>query len=138
MASFLPTHVYDQYRVTKIEAGQLTMLVNLMGFALREVGGYISDRVGGIKTLNDVLSLVSATLVLCGLAGQSLVVTTLLFVLYFAALKAGNSALFQLVPLRWPVTTAVAGSITRDKGKFGGGFISNPKGQSKLHLAIYL
>ena len=54
------------------------MLVILMGFALRKVGGYISDRVGGIKTLSGVLLRVSATLVLCGLTGQSLVVITLL------------------------------------------------------------
>lgn len=78
MASFLPTHVYEQFRFTKIEAEQLTMLVIVMGFSLWKVGGYISDRVGGIKTLNGVLLLVSATLMLCGLAGQSLVVTTLL------------------------------------------------------------
>ena len=49
----------------------------------------------------------------CGLAGQSVAITTLLFMLCFAALGAGNGALFQLVPLRWPVSTAVAGSMFR-------------------------
>ena len=37
------------------------------------VGGYISDRVGGINTLSGVLVAVAATLVLCGLAGSYLV-----------------------------------------------------------------
>ena len=38
LASFLPTYFYDQFKVTKIEAGQLTMLATLMGSAVRVVG----------------------------------------------------------------------------------------------------
>ncbi|MBC7649470.1 MAG: NarK/NasA family nitrate transporter [Vitreoscilla sp.] len=138
LASFLPTYFYDQFKVTKVEAGQLTMLATVMGSALRVVGGYISDRVGGINTLSGVLVMVAATLVLCGMAGQSLIVTTLLFMLCFAALGAGNGALFQLVPLRWPVTTAVAGSMIGEIGALGGGFIPNMMGQSKQLLGTYL
>jgi MFS transporter, NNP family, nitrate/nitrite transporter len=102
LASFLPTYFYDQFKVTKVEAGQLTMLAALMGSAVRVVGGYISDRIGGIKTLSGVLAVVSVCLVLCGMAGSSLVVTTLLFMVCFAALGAGNGALFQLVPQNTP------------------------------------
>ena len=40
LASFLPTYFYDQFGVTKVEAGQLTMLATLMGSAVRVVGGY--------------------------------------------------------------------------------------------------
>ena len=58
LASFLPTYFYDQFKVTKVEAGQLTMLATLMGSAVRVVGGYVSDRVGGINTLTAVLVLV--------------------------------------------------------------------------------
>lgn len=36
---------------------------------------------------------------------------TTLFLLYFAALGAGNGVTFQMVPLRWPTTTAIAGGI---------------------------
>ena len=138
LASFLPTYFYDQFKVTKIEAGQLTMLATLMGSAVRVVGGYVSDRIGGINTLSSVLILVMVTLVLCGLAGQSVAVTTLLFMLCFAALGAGNGALFQLVPLRWPMSTAVAGSMIGEIGALGGGFIPNAMGQSKQLFGTYL
>jgi MFS transporter, NNP family, nitrate/nitrite transporter len=138
LASFLPTYFYDQFKVTKVEAGQLTMLAALMGSAVRVVGGYISDRVGGINTLSGVLVVVAVTLVLCGLAGNSLVLTTLLFMLCFAALGAGNGALFQLVPLRWPLTTAVAGSMIGEIGALGGGLIPNAMGLSKQYLGTYL
>lgn len=138
LASFLPTYFYDQFKVTKVEAGQLTMLATLMGSAVRVVGGYISDRVGGIVTLSGVLVLVSITLVLCGLASSSVAVTTLLFMLCFAALGAGNGALFQLVPLRWPLSTAVAGSMIGEVGALGGGFLPNAMGQSKQLAGTYL
>src|SRR5438552_1902644 len=138
LASFLPTYFYDQFKVTKVEAGQLTMLATLMGSAVRVVGGYISDRIGGINTLSGVLLLVAGSLVMCGFASSSVALTTLLFMLCFAALGAGNGALFQLVPLRWPVTTAVAGSMIGEIGALGGGFLPNAMGQSKQIAGTYL
>jgi len=138
LASFLPTYFYDQFKVSKIEAGQLTMLATLMGSAVRVVGGALSDRIGGVNTLSGVLAMAAICLLLCGLAGQSLVITTLLFMLCFAALGAGNGALFQLVPLRWPLSTAVAGSMIGEVGALGGGFIPNAMGQSQQHSGSYL
>jgi MFS transporter, NNP family, nitrate/nitrite transporter len=137
LVSFLPTYFYDQFKVTKVQAGQLTMLAALMGSAVRVVGGYISDRIGGINTLSVVLVVVAICLVLCGLAGASLTMTTLLFMVCFAALGAGNGALFQLVPLRWPLTTAVAGSMIGEIGALGGGFVPNAMGLSKQYLGTY-
>ena len=54
---------------------------------------------------------------------SSLIATTLLFMLCFAALGAGNGATFQLVPLRWPLTTAVAGGMIGEIGALGGGIL---------------
>ncbi|MDE2397436.1 MAG: NarK/NasA family nitrate transporter, partial [Burkholderiales bacterium] len=138
LASFLPTYYYDQFKVTKVEAGQLTMLATLMGSAVRVVGGWIADRIGGINTLSGVLLLVAATLAACGFAGASLTATTLLFMFCFAALGAGNGALFQLVPLRWPLATAVAGSMIGEIGALGGGFLPNAMGQARQHSGSYL
>lgn len=137
LASFLPTYFHDQFGVTKVEAGQLTMLATLMGSAVRVVGGYISDRIGGINTLSGVLVLTALSLLLCGLAGGSLAGTTLLFMFCFAALGAGNGALFQLVPLRWPLSTAVAGSMIGEVGALGGGLIPNAMGLSKQYFDSY-
>ncbi|MBV8603804.1 MAG: NarK/NasA family nitrate transporter [Pelomonas sp.] len=138
LSSFLPSYFYDQFHVTKVQAGQLTMLAALMGSVIRAVGGHISDRVGGVTTLTAVLALVAVSLLLCGLSGGSLVATTLLFMLCFAALGAGNGALFQLVPLRWPLATAVAGSMIGEVGALGGGFIPNAMGLSRQYGGSYL
>lgn len=133
LATFLPSYYYDQFGVSKVQAGQLAMLAAFMGAAVRVAGGWISDHWGGVNTLTAVLATVAVTLVLCGLAANSLVATTLLLMLCFAALGAGNGALFQLVPLRWPVATAVAGSMIGEIGALGGGFIPNAMGLSRQY-----
>ena len=138
LTTFLPSYYYDQFGVTKVQAGQLTMLAAFMGAALRVFGGWISDHWGGINTLTTVLVVIAVTLVLCGLSGGSLVATTLLLMTCFAALGAGNGALFQLVPLRWPLTTAVAGSMIGEIGALGGGLVPNVMGLSKQYTGTYL
>ena len=138
LTTFLPSYFYDQFGVSKVQAGQLTMLAAFMGAALRVFGGWISDHWGGVNTLTGVLVVITVTLVLCGLAENSLPVTVLLFLICFAALGAGNGALFQLVPLRWPLTTAVAGSMIGEIGALGGGLIPNAMGMSKQYAGTYL
>jgi NNP family nitrate/nitrite transporter-like MFS transporter len=137
LCTFLPTYYYDQFGVSKVQAGQLTMLAAFMAAAVRVLGGWISDRWGGVNTLQVVLITIAATLVLCGLASNSLAATTLLFILCFAALGAGNGAVFQLVPLRWPLSTAVAGSMIGEVGALGGGLVPNAMGLSKQYFGTY-
>ncbi|MEO7105404.1 MAG: MFS transporter [Rhodoferax sp.] len=137
LATFLPTYYYDQFGVSKVQAGQLTMLAAFMGAAVRVLGGWISDRWGGVNTLNVVLCTVAVTLALCGLSTGSLAATTLLIILCFAALGAGNGAVFQLVPLRWPLATAVAGSMIGEIGALGGGLVPNAMGLSKQYFGSY-
>ena len=138
LATFLPTYYYDQFSVSKVQAGQLTMLAAFMGAALRVFGGWISDRLGGVNTLTAVLVIIAVTLVACGFAGKSLAATTLLVMLCFSALGAGNGAVFQLVPLRWPLATAVAGSMIGEIGALGGGLVPNAMGLSKQYAGSYM
>ncbi|MEY4908949.1 MAG: hypothetical protein RL260_2667, partial [Pseudomonadota bacterium] len=113
------------------------MLAAFMGAAVRVVGGWLSDRWGGVNTLTLVLVAVAVTLTLIGMSTSSLVLTTLLLIACFAALGAGNGALFQLVPLRWPTSTAVAGSMIGEIGALGGGLVPNVMGASKQYLGTY-
>jgi NNP family nitrate/nitrite transporter-like MFS transporter len=138
LTTFLPSYYYDQFGVSKVQAGQLTMLAAFMGAAVRIVGGWLSDRWGGVNTLTVVLLVVAVGLVLVGLSSGSLALTTLLLIVCFAALGAGNGALFQLVPLRWPTSTAVAGSMIGEIGALGGGLVPNAMGLSKQYLGSYL
>ena len=138
ITTFLPTYYYDQFGVSKVQAGQLTMLAAFMGAAVRVFGGWISDHWGGVNTLTVVLVVVAVALVGVGLSSHSIVLTTLLLIVCFAALGAGNGALFQLVPLRWPTSTAVAGSMIGEIGALGGGLVPAMMGQSKQHTDSFL
>lgn len=91
-----------------------------------------------MNTLTVVLVVVSVALVGVGLSAHSIVLTTLLLIVCFAALGAGNGALFQLVPLRWPTSTAVAGSMIGEIGALGGGLVPAMMGQSKQHTDSFL
>ena len=136
LATFLPSFYYSQFHVSKVQAGSLTVLATLTGSLTRVLGGWFADRIGGITTLSVVFFVVIAGLF--GLMSTPpLLATTLLFMLCFAALGAGNGATFQLVPLRWPITTAVAGGMIGEIGALGGGILPNLLGQSKQHTGSY-
>ena len=130
LSTFLPSFYFNQFGVSKIEASYLTLLAAVMGSVIRPVGGYWADRVGGVAALAIVLLFVIGTLTLLT-AAPSLVLTTILFMACFAALGAGNGAVFQLVPLRWPTSTAVAGSMIGEIGALGGAILPLAMGYSK-------
>ncbi len=136
LSNFLPTFFYDQYGVTKVQAGQLTMLAAVMGSGIRIVGGHLSDRWGGINSLTAVFVIIIA-MMLIGSTLPSIAAMTIIFMLCFAALGAGNGSLFQLVPLRWSTTTAVAGSMIGEVGALGGAFIPNAMGLSKQYTGSF-
>lgn len=136
LSNFLPTFFYQQFGVTKVQAGQLTTLAALMGSGVRVLGGYLADRIGGIVTLSVVLLITIGALLASG-TEPSLTMATLLFMICFAALGAGNGALFQLVPLRWPNNTAVAGSMIGEVGALGGALLPNLMGLSKQYTGSY-
>jgi NNP family nitrate/nitrite transporter-like MFS transporter len=138
LISFLPSYYYEQFHVSKVQAGQLTMLAAFMGAAVRVLGGWISDRWGGVNTLTAVIMVAAICLVATGMSGDSLVLTTLLLMVCFAALGAGNGAVFQLVPLRWPLATAVAGSMIGELGALAGGLVPNAMGFSKTHAGTFM
>jgi NNP family nitrate/nitrite transporter-like MFS transporter len=136
LSTFLPSFFFAQFGVSKVEAGWLTMLAAVMGSGIRVVGGYAADRVGGILTLAVVLLGTAVTLILLSVS-PSLVLTTLLFMCCFAFLGAGNGALFQLVPLRWPANTAVASSMIGEIGALGGAILPNAMGFSKEYTGSF-
>jgi NNP family nitrate/nitrite transporter-like MFS transporter len=136
LSTFLPSFFYAEFHVSKVEAGWLTMLAAIMGSGIRAVGGLAADRVGGIAALCVVL-LAAIGCFLALSTEPSLVISTLLFMLCFAALGAGNGALFQLVPLRWPGNTAIAASMIGEIGALGGAILPNVMGLSKQYTGNF-
>jgi len=112
------------------------MIAAFAGSAMRVAGGWISDRWGGINTLSALFGVIILTMIIAGFS-MGVTATAILFAICFAALGAGNGALFQLVPLRWPLATSVAGSMIGEIGALGGSFIPNAMGISKQNTDSY-
>ena len=60
-----------------------------------------------------------------------------LLIILFLGLGAGNGSTFQLIPLRWIGTTAIAMSLVGEVGALGGGLVPNIMGYSKQYLGAY-
>jgi NNP family nitrate/nitrite transporter-like MFS transporter len=52
LSSFMPILLRDQYRLPAVTAGYLTALAALAGSGLRPLGGYVADRIGGVRLLS--------------------------------------------------------------------------------------
>ena len=136
LSVFLPTFFYNSFGMTKVQAGIYATLATFMGSATRVLGGFLADRLGGIVTLSVVfLGVIAMFLSLTTL--PSLTITVILFMACFACLGAGNGALFQLVPLRWPYSTAVVGSMVGEIGALGGSILPNVMGLSKQYSGSF-
>lgn len=136
LTAFLPTFFHDQYGIAKTDVGKYAATITIMASILRVAGGWAADRFGGIRLLGGVLAAVIAT-VLCASSLPSPVVMTLILILTFSALGAGNGSTFQLVPLRFPYATAVAMSLVGEIGALGGGLLPGAMGLAKQYTKSF-
>lgn len=129
-SSFLPTFFRDQYGLNKVQAGQFMTVVAFTASAVRILGGWLSDRIGGISALKILYVVIAAAAVGAATLPSLGLVLLLLFVLT-AAMGAGNGAVFQLLPLRFPYAKAITTGIVGEFGALGGAFIPGMMGYAK-------
>ncbi|WP_052569153.1 hypothetical protein [Ktedonobacter racemifer] len=89
------------------------------GSTLRPLGGYIADRLGGVRVLSILLLLIAGTYALASLL-LPIGFTGALFIVGIAFLGMGNGAVFQLVPQRFQRTIGVATGLVGALGGIGG------------------
>lgn len=130
LASFLSIFFRDQYGLTKVQSGDLTTLCVLSGSFLRPVGGYLADRLGGIRMLQFLFGgVILLALVIAQL--PAVAVVTALFFLLMALLGMGNGSVFQLVPQRFPREIGVITGLVGAAGGVGGFFLPTLMGSIK-------
>lgn len=130
LVSFLTIFFFDQYHLTKVQAGDLTTLVVVFGSFLRPVGGLLSDRIGGYRML--LVLLAGAALSLGAVATLPSVTFAVLFlVLTMGMLGMGNGAVFQLVPQRFPERVGLITGLVGAAGGVGGFLLPNVLGSLK-------
>ena len=136
LASFLSIFLRDQYGVSKVTAGDLTSLCVVAGSFLRPVGGFLADKLGGIRMLTILYGLV-ALLVLAVAQLPLLPLAIGLFFLLMACLGIGNGSVFQLVPQRFGQRVGVATGILGAAGGLGGFFLPTLVGWLKQTTGTY-
>ncbi len=130
LSSFLPIFLRDQYQVTPVTAGYVTAGAALVGSALRPLGGYLADRLGGTRVLPLLLLAIGALYLLVSQL-PSFGVLIPLVVAQMACLGMGNGAVFQLVPQRFSREIGVATGVVGALGGLGGFFLPNLLGNVK-------
>jgi MFS transporter, NNP family, nitrate/nitrite transporter len=130
LTSFLPTLFHDQYHIPKDQIGKYTAGIIVMASILRVLGGWFADRVGGLRVLLGLCLVILASTSAAALMPANPWVMVAILVVCFSAMGAGNGAVFQLVPLRFKTTTAVASSMIGEIGALAGGFLPITMGYS--------
>ncbi|MBM3552799.1 MAG: NarK/NasA family nitrate transporter [Alphaproteobacteria bacterium] len=149
LASALPLYFTTQYHATGVAAGLMVALIVAFGSGFRPVGGYIADRIGGVKTLSFLFLVVSACYFAVaflpagpapakGVAGWSLLqlppmafVAVALFSIGVLSLGMGNGAVFQLLPQRFRREIGAMTGLVGAAGGFGGYFLAKTLALSK-------
>jgi NNP family nitrate/nitrite transporter-like MFS transporter len=119
LSSFLPIFFRDQYGVSPVQAGTLTALAAFAGSGMRPIGGWLADRLGGVRLLSILLVAIAAAYALASrlppLSAASAVVVGGMMCLGMA-----NGAVFQIVPQRFPGEIGRATGLVGAVGGLGG------------------
>ncbi|MCK1983060.1 MULTISPECIES: nitrate/nitrite transporter [Peribacillus] len=134
--SFLSIFFVDEYGLTRIRAGEFVTLCVIAGSFFRPVGGYIADKIGGVKLL--MFLFIGLTLCMFGISFlYSLTVVTILLFIGMLFLGMGNGAVFQLVPQRFSKEIGFITGIVGAAGGVGGFLVPNILGSLKQITGTY-
>jgi MFS transporter, NNP family, nitrate/nitrite transporter len=136
LSSFMPILLRDQYRLSAVTAGYLTALAALAGSGLRPLGGYVADRIGGVRLLSVLFLGIAA---MYGAASRipSLAPMIAVLVTAMVCLGLGNGAVFQLVPQCFRRQIGIATGVVGAVGGLGGFMLPTMLGQFKQHTGSF-
>lgn len=134
--SFLSIYFVDEFGLTRVSAGDFVTLCVIAGSFFRPVGGFIADKIGGVKLLLFLFVGVAISMFGVSVLSSFSAVTILLF-LGMMFLGMGNGAVFQLVPQRFPEEIGFITGIVGAAGGVGGFFVPNILGTLKQITGTY-
>ncbi len=154
LGNALPLYFTNWYHVSGIAAGLMVAMVVFAGSMFRPVGGYMADRIGGVRSLQILFVIVSlcyasiafmpegpapeaGQVATAKVGGWSLTAmpvlawaSTAIFFFGTMALGMGNGSVFQLVPLRFRGEIGVMTGLVGAAGGVGGFFLAKSLGVS--------
>lgn len=137
LAYSLGMYFKDRFAVSASQAGDLVALCTAVGALSRPIGGAISDRIGGIRSLHIYYSIACGAMLVGGATGN-LWINLTAFIVACGAFGMGNGAVFQLLPQRFGKDIGVMTGLVGCGGGIGGFLLANLMGQSKHLTGDYL
>jgi NNP family nitrate/nitrite transporter-like MFS transporter len=120
MSIYLPMFLTEIFKLTPQDAGMRTAGFVLLATAMRPIGGWLSDKVGGLAILLWIFPFVTAMAMLLTL--QMMVPFTIGALGMAAAIGLGNGAVFKLVPEYFPQSVGAVTGLVGAMGGLGGFF----------------
>jgi NNP family nitrate/nitrite transporter-like MFS transporter len=119
LGSFMPLLLRDQYGLPAVSAGYVAALAAFSGSVARPLGGWIADRVGGVRLLGVLLTSIGA-LYLAAATAPHFRSMSIVLVATMICLGLGNGAVFQIVPQHFRRQIGVATGVVGAVGGLGG------------------
>jgi NNP family nitrate/nitrite transporter-like MFS transporter len=119
MSNYLTIFFNAQYNLGAVRAADFTTLCVIAGSFFRPIGGFLSDRLGGVRMLT-LLYAGAFTLFVCVATLPSLPMVVVLLFAGMMCLGAGNGSVFQLVPQRFGSEIGLVTGIVGAAGGLGG------------------
>ncbi len=137
MTSYLSLFFVDQYQLSKVTAGDFLTIVVFAGSMIRPIGGYLGDRLSGMKMLTVLYLLLTLLLFAIGtLPSSSYIALGLLFATMMV-FGIGNGALFQVIPTEFPKEVGIMTGFVGAAGGVGGFILPNVLGSMKELTGSY-
>src|SRR2546426_552499 len=137
MSSYVSLLLTTQYQLSKVDAGLLMAGLSFTGAMARPIGGFIADRLSGVRVLQALLVAIS----LCNFGFAALMPPlaggTALLVALYLGFGLGNGATFQLVPHRWRGKAGVMTGIIGAAGGIGGFYLPVVMGMARESTGSY-
>jgi NNP family nitrate/nitrite transporter-like MFS transporter len=137
LASSLTIYFNDQYGLSPVVAGYFTAACVFAGSMVRPIGGYVADRIGGIRSLSLMYLVAAATLGAVSFGLKSDWLALAVFVAAMLSLGMGNGAVFQLVPQRFRKEIGVMTGLVGMAGGLGGFYLASSLGYAKQITGSY-
>jgi NNP family nitrate/nitrite transporter-like MFS transporter len=137
LAQSLTIYFNDQYGLSAVVAGYFTAACVFAGSVMRPLGGFIADRIGGIRTLLIMYMLAALFIFAVSFGPESRWLALGVFMAAMLSLGAGNGAVFQLVPQRFRKEIGVMTGMVGMAGGIGGFYLASSLGYAKQLTGSY-